>query len=213
MKNLIFTILLLSSTLYGLGNYYISDAMIRDAERRYGQQAKNRLLMLVKLMNQLQNASETTKVIEVNKFFNQLRFSSDQKVWRQRDYWASRTEFLAYKATGDCEDYSIAKYFTLKQLGVPTSKLFMTYVKALKYNQAHMVLTYYRTPGSVPYVLDNINKKILPATKRTDLVPVYSFNGDKLFLAKQQGLGRKIPGGVARNKKWMQLLAKVQREK
>lgn len=99
------------------------------------------------------------------------------------------------KGAGDCEDYVIAKYFTLKQLGIPTDKLYFTYVKALKYNQAHMVLSYYETPKSIPLILDNINGKIKIATQRTDLLPVYSFNGDSLYLAKQEGLGQVVPGG------------------
>ena len=106
----------------------------------------------------------------------------------------------------------IAKYFTLKQLGISTDKLFFTYVKAVKFQQAHMVLTYFETPTSVPLVLDNINFKILHATQRGDLIPVYSFNGDALYLAKQQGLGQIVPSGMQKNKKWFELVDKIRRE-
>ena len=140
-----------------------------------------------------------------------MHFVSDEALWKQKDYWATRMEFIG-KGAGDCEDFVIAKYFTLKQLGVPTTKLFFTYVKAVKFQQAHMVLTYYETPKSIPLVLDNINFKILPATKRNDLIPVYSFNGDALYLAKQQGLGEIVPSGMQKNKKWFELVDKIRRE-
>jgi predicted transglutaminase-like cysteine proteinase len=121
-------------------------------------------------------------------------------------------EFLG-RDKGDCEDYVIAKYFTLKQLGVDTKKLYLTYVKLVKYKQAHMVLTYFKKPRSIPLVLDNFNKKILPATKRRDLKPVYSFNGDSLFLAKQVGLGKSVPSAFKKNKKWLKLIDDVKRNK
>jgi len=79
------------------------------------------------------------------------------------------------------------------QLGVPEKKLFLTYVKAVGYPEAaHMVVTYYKEPGAIPLVLDNYNKAILPATRRKDLIPVYSFTANDLYLQKQQGLGRRV---------------------
>ena len=57
-----------------------------------------------------------------------------------------------------------------------------------------MVLAYYETPTSVPLVLDNINRRILPANKRRDLSPIYSFNGHGLWAAKAMGTGRKLRG-------------------
>ena len=110
----------------------------------------------------------------------------------------------------DCEDYSIAKYFTLRELGVPDEKLRITYVKALKLNAHHMVLAYYSTPTSVPLVLDNLNGRILPATERKDLAPIYSFNGDGLWLAKSRGGGQRM-GTSDRIKMWEDLNARMQK--
>jgi len=146
----------------------------------------------------------------VNNFFNQLRFTSDIKLWGKNDYWATPIEAMG-KGAGDCEDYSIAKYFTLRELGVPDSKMRIMYVKALKLNQAHMVLTYYSKPGAVPLVLDNLNKRILPASRRTDLAPVYSFNGDGLWLAKSRDRGLRV-GTSKRINLWQDLKARMKRE-
>lgn len=189
----------------------ISQATIDKMAKLYGDGGKRRTIALNKLMAELRNASESEKLIRVNDFFNRIRWTDDLSVWGKKDYWATRMEFLG-KGAGDCEDYVTAKYFTLKQLGVSTSKLYFTYVKALKYNQAHMVLSYYETPKSIPLILDNINGKIMIATQRKDLLPVYSFNGDSLYIAKQEGLGQIVPGGNKKNPKWLELADKMKKE-
>lgn len=119
----------------------------------------------------------------VNKFFNRVRYMDDIKHWGQHDYWAAPIELVSSNG-GDCEDYAIAKYYLLKELGVPIERLRITYVKALKLNQAHMVLAYYSTTGAEPLILDNLDDQIRPASERTDLDPVYSFNDDQVELAK-----------------------------
>ncbi len=128
-------------------------------------------------------------------------YKSDQKTWGGKsDYWASRLEFLGGVGQGDCEDYAVAKFLTLIQLGVPEKKLFLTYVKAKGYaDEAHLVVTYYKKSGTVPFVLDNYVKQIKPATKRTDLVPVYSFTANDLFLQKQKGLGKRVDPTQSKN--------------
>ncbi|WP_269459990.1 transglutaminase-like cysteine peptidase [Vibrio rumoiensis] len=86
---------------------------------------------------------------------------------------------------GDCEDFSIAKYYTLRELGVDDEKLRLIYVKSLTLNQFHMVVAYYETPSSMPLILDNIDGEIKPASQRSDLVPVYSFNATNLWITKE----------------------------
>ena len=211
------TILFVALQLYAKNDdFFIDKKTIDRVEKKYGVFAKARVEALIKLMNSLKNAPEKEKLLKVNHFFNQVRYQSDMKTWGIKDYWATRMEFLG-KDRGDCEDYASAKYFTLKQLGVSEKKMFLSYVKATigveKKQIAHMVLTYFETPKSVPLVLDNYNKRILPATKRPDLVPVYSFNGTSLYIAKQRGLGKEVPQGVSKNKKWTRLLQDIKRNK
>ena len=188
----------------------VTQAEIKSVEKRYGSRAADRLRAWQELVDENQHLSEQDKLELVNDFFNQVRFIDDIIHWKQKDYWATPVQLLATDG-GDCEDYSIAKYFTLKALGVPENKLYITYCKAIRYNQAHMVLTYFKTPRSIPVVLDNINKRILPATDRRDLVPVYSFNGDGLWLARQRGKGKSVKGGTSRLKKWNDLLDRLNR--
>jgi len=139
-------------TLYA-GQEFFTHEVLKKVETKYGGQAKKRVEALNGLMLSLQTSQESEKLERVNAFFNQMQFVSDEVLWKQKDYWATRMEFIG-KGAGDCEDFVIAKYFTLKQLGIPTDKLFFTYVKAVKFQQAHMVLTYFETPTSVPLVLD-----------------------------------------------------------
>ena len=109
---------------------------------------------------------------------------------------------------GDCEDFSIAKYFTLREMGVPEERMRLTYVKALQLDQAHMVLTYYPSPDAEPLVLDNLDTSILPSSQRTDLLPVYSFNGNGLWLAKREGNDERV-GHSERLSRWQEVIARV----
>ena len=69
-----------------------------------------------------------------------------------------------------------------------------------------MVLTYYATPRSEPLVLDNYNFKILPASQRDDLIPIYSFSGDELFNAKQGQIGKMVPAAAKQTRPWDELI-------
>ncbi|MGH1432475.1 MAG: transglutaminase-like cysteine peptidase [Neptuniibacter sp.] len=186
----------------------LSKAEIDKLGQKYGPAAQLRLEKWQELFVKLAPLDEKSKLEEVNNFFNQVRFVDDIIHWKKKDYWATPVEFLISNG-GDCEDFSIAKYYTLKELGVPVKKMNIAYVKALSFNQAHMVLTYYSNPKSVPLVLDNINKQILPASKRPDLAHVYSFNGDNLWLSK---MGRRttLVGTSDRLKPWVRLQSRIE---
>jgi predicted transglutaminase-like cysteine proteinase len=97
-------------------------------------------------------------------------------------------------------------------MGVVEEKLNITYVKALQYNIHHMVLTYYSEPGAEPLVLDNLIDSINPASKRTDLIPIFTFNGSGLWIAKQRGQG-KMAGNSSRIRPWQDLLKKMSENK
>lgn len=188
----------------------LTDKNLSYVEKKYGQAARKRLIDWRELMISGQNKPESQKLELVNRFFNQALFVSDLDHWGMEDYWATPVEMLATNG-GDCEDFAIAKYFTLVEMGVPVNRLQITYVKALSLNQAHMVLTYYPTPEAIPQVLDNLVSEIKPATLRRDLVPVYSFNGDGLWLAKERGLGRNV-GKSDRISLWRTMEARIGKE-
>ncbi len=205
-KNLaiISAIIIFASVAFSSPQFSVAKEYLEKIEKDYGRFAPKRVLALVKTMNSVRDGSDMDKLKAVNDFFNRVPYANDQDIWGVSDYWATRYEFIG-KDKGDCEDYVIAKYFTLKELGVDTSKLFMSYVKSTRYNASHLVLTYYETPKSIPMVLDNYNFKILPATERDDLVPIYSFSGDDLFNAKQAQVGKLLPASTKQNKSWTEM--------
>jgi predicted transglutaminase-like cysteine proteinase len=142
----------------------------------------------------------------VNSFFNRVRFVSDLEHWKAEDYWATPAQTAASDG-GDCEDFSIAKYFALKELGVPVARLRITYVMARRIGEPHMVLAYYPEPHAEPLVLDNLEDRVLPASARPDLVPVYSFNDDEVLIAR--GAGRGAPLQI---RAWRELLERLRAE-
>lgn len=172
-----------------------------------GQQRIDAWQQLLATQKQL---SDVERLEVVNQFFNrQLRYEEDIDLWHEVDYWATPIQSLI-KGAGDCEDYAIAKYFSLRRLGIPADKLRITYVKALRQNRAHMVLTYYSSPDAMPLVLDSLIDAIKPASQRTDLLPVYAFNGEGLWLTG--AAGNKKVGDTKRLSRWQDLLKKMQAE-
>lgn len=172
-------------------------AILEQIQLRFGPEARQRIETWENLIGKGADMPEMEKLKSVNDFFNQnTAFIDDSILWQKSDYWATPIEFLL-KGAGDCEDYSIAKYYTLLEMGIAENKMRITYVKSLTLNQAHMVLTYYESPQAIPFVLDNLLASIKPATERTDLLPVYSFNGSSLWLAKNKASGN--PAGNSEN--------------
>lgn len=204
-----FIIFFISTSNIASGLYNISNEQISAITKKYGKRAQNRVLLWDKMIESSKDKKILQKLKNVNEFFNKIRYSTDEKHWRKKDYWATPFEFMGTGA-GDCEDYAIAKYFSLRKLGVPDEKLRITYVtyqkKRTKYEQAHMVLTYYHKVGSTPIVLDNINKKLQLASKRDDLKPVYSFNANGLWQAKNKG---SVKIGKNNLKSWKSLMSRI----
>jgi len=178
--------LLLTCLVFGEYSSIISEKLLHYIGEKYGSSAEKRVLRWQDLMKENHAASDWDKLNMVNHFFNKIRYMTDEEHWHQRDYWATPIEFLATDG-GDCEDYAVAKYFTLKELGIPMEKLRITYVIATSINEPHMVLAYYETPDSEPLILDNIKDRVMTASARPDLEPVYGFNGDGLWNAHDRG--------------------------
>ena len=144
-------------------------------------QARQKIAEWQQLVVHLRSQSDLERLEQTNRFFNKLTFVNDDKLWQREDYWASPVEMLSVGA-GDCEDYAIAKFFSLKQAGIDESRLRLAYVRSLTLNQAHMVLLVIPEHGGTALVLDNLITDILPVSERDDLMPVYAFNSEDLWL-------------------------------
>ncbi|MDD3481877.1 transglutaminase-like cysteine peptidase [Azovibrio restrictus] len=173
---------------------------------RFGPARVNLLRDWQQLLNS--GASEQEKLKLVNSFFNRnIQFDDDQNIWNQSDYWATPLETIG-KGRGDCEDFALAKYYSLLHMGIPMNRLRLIYVKARQGNlqQAHMVLAYYPQPNATPLVLDNLDPSIKNASQRPDLTPVFSFNGEGLW----QGTGNKAAN--SKFSRWQELQMRARSE-
>lgn len=191
------------------------DLMARVAGQRFGLDGLRAIGEWRQLLDRAEEMPEEKQLHTVNEFFNlKVRFGSDQAIWGQHDYWATPLETLG-RGRGDCEDFTIAKYVTLKLLGVPGEKLRLTYVKAKiggmysQITQAHMVLSYYPTPTGEPLVLDNLISDIRPASQRKDLQPVFSFSSENLWVGASP-----LPAASAsaRLSRWRDVLDRMRAE-
>jgi len=177
----------------------------KRALEKYGPFAKNRFVDIeTSLIQGLKKTNDIKKLNIVNTWVNHIKYASDKKVYGVRDYWATLYEFVG-KNKGDCEDYTIAKYYILKELGIDPHRMKFTYViyKNRRGKKiSHMVLAYLKVPKPKSkkdiLILDNNNRLVLPASRRPDLIKVIKMiNGDT----------------GPKSKKWKKLEANMKRKK
>lgn len=175
------------------------------------------LLDWQKLLVEARDLPVSEKLKRINEFFNRhIVYGEDIDVWGEKEHWATPMESLS-KGKGDCVAYVMAKYFFLRELNVSDKQLRLIYVKARiggpesTIQQAHMVLAYYPAPDSEPLVLDSLITDIRPASRRTDLQPIFSFNSEGIYagVAADSAAG---PGGVGRLSRWADLLQRAHAE-
>ena len=162
-----------------------------------------------------QATTEQRKLEIVNRFVHQhVRYRTDQRLYGTKDYWASPLETLG-QGMGDCEDYAILQYVSLRQAGISDDRLRLIYVNARlggprsNVTEAHMVLGYYATPTSEPIILDSLISNIRPASQRSDLSPVFSFNSEGLWAG---GATSPAASATARLSRWRNVLDRIQQE-
>lgn len=212
VNNFIYLTLILSVT-HILAESFVDDYMLSRLQEKYGIDARQRGANLGGLIEKIKSATVINQLTEINRYFNRFAYEEDKTQWGVSDYWATPEEFIG-TSRGDCEDFVIAKYFALRSLGIEDSRLYLTYVKSIPLNAAHMVLSYFESPRSIPLILDNYEPRILSADRRKDLLPVYSFNASSLFLTNSSaGLGQALPTQKVKNSKWTRLLEAVQGDK
>ena len=208
--------------LLALGVFGTTEAGLRDfarlqtlAAERYGPEAAQRIRSWEQLLVLAATRDEREQIRMVNEFFNRhVVYQTDPELWGVADYWATPLETLG-RAGGDCEDYAIAKYTSLRKLGIPDSRLQIFYVHArlgaLSSNaeEAHMVLGYYPNEDAEPLILDNLITDVRPASRRNDLTPIFSFNSEGIWVD-----GSTVSAGdsTARLSNWRGVLERMHAE-
>ncbi len=113
----------------------------------------------------------------VNRFVNRWQPRSDLVNYQEEDRWASPLAFLS--RSGDCEDYAIMKYVSLRQLGFDPERLRLVVVQDVLRDAAHAVLAAH-VDGEI-YILDNLFQAVLPQHMVSQYLPYYSVNENARF--------------------------------
>jgi predicted transglutaminase-like cysteine proteinase len=112
------------------------------------------------------------RVDAVNRYANRWPYRTDREVWGRSDHWATPLEFL--HRSGDCEDYAIFKYVSLRRLGVPAAAMHLVVLQDTARDLAHAVLTV--DVDGTTYVLDNLDDRLVRPAGLPHYVPYYSVN-------------------------------------
>ena len=108
----------------------------------------------------------------VNRFVNARPYRSDEAVWGVSDYWATPLQFLG--RSGDCEDYAITKYVSMRRLGMAATDLRLVVVRDTTRDLAHAVLA--ARVDHAWLILDNLATGLGQGLELTAYVPYYSVN-------------------------------------
>ncbi|MCB9990074.1 MAG: transglutaminase-like cysteine peptidase [Rhodospirillales bacterium] len=114
----------------------------------------------------------------VNAYINDQKYILDNRNYGQSDYWSTPIEF--FERGGDCEDFAIAKYVSLRALGVPEERLRVAIVHDLKKDIPHAVLVVYTDSGAL--ILDNQNERVENAAQVTRYKPIFTINRNAWWL-------------------------------
>jgi len=133
-----------------------------------------------KLLAELKDAPPMVQLDRVNRFMNKAPYITDPKNYKVPDYWATPRQF--FNRNGDCEDYAIAKFMSLRALGWKNEDMRIVVLQDLNLRIPHAILVVYR--DGVAWVLDNQIDKVVDASRIRHYRPLYSVNEDSWWLHK-----------------------------
>ena len=208
MKSLILLVLFLFS------NSFAYEFKLNQKDKNLIEKSTQKSFILKRLAkyeevrNKARNLDVNKKLTQINLFINGSLAEFDNASMGIDDYWMTPKEFFI-KGHGDCEDYVIAKYFTLLELGVKKENLYPAIVKVEGSASLHLVLLYVEDKNKSPLVLDNLSFKILPFSKRTDLTPIAAFNEIDSYTLTREKFLQKANVDWGKENKWEKLLNRV----
>ncbi|MFY4808281.1 transglutaminase-like cysteine peptidase [Aliarcobacter butzleri] len=208
MKSLILLVLFLFS------NSFAYEFKLNQKDKNLIEKSTQKSFILKRLAkyeevkNKARNLDINKKLTQINLFINGSLAEFDNASMGIDDYWMTPKEFFI-KGHGDCEDYVIAKYFTLLELGVKKENLYPAIVKVQGSASLHLVLLYVEDKNKSPLVLDNLSFKILPFSKRTDLTPIAAFNEIDSYTLTREKFLQKANVDWGKENKWEKLLNRV----
>ncbi len=208
MKKVLIFIFILPFALYSKNLVFLAKDIKVINSSPYKKQILKRIENYENLKYKIKDFSVIRKLSHINSFYNKILPQNDKQKYGINDFWSTRKEFLI-AGKGDCEDYAIAKYFSLIEVGIPKEKLYLAIVKVKGAPSDHMVLFYLKNKNTIPLVIDNLSFKVVPLTKRKKLEPVVIFNENDSYVLKNSFLSKKVKINWENNNKWAKLLEKV----
>ena len=159
-----------------------SENVFVEIKKEHGPDSEKRMRKLHDIILKNQDKSIEEKLRLVNDTMNNLPWIADEQHWKKADYWASPIETIA-SFGGDCEDIAIAKWIVLRTLGIPRENLRLVFANIKQKGEYHMVLAYVGRID-IPreerlkstWILDNVNKKVMRADERKDLLYIYAID-------------------------------------
>jgi len=125
-----------------------------------------------RFLDDVQHLDLKRKLDAVNREMNRRRYIIDPINWGVDDYWASPLQF--FRKQGDCEDYAISKFMSLRALGVPNEDMRIVVLQDLNLRIGHAILVVYDSDRA--YVLDNQSPMVTTADRIRHYKPFYSIN-------------------------------------
>nr|WP_281721764.1 transglutaminase-like cysteine peptidase [Nitrosomonas nitrosa] len=113
----------------------------------------------------------------VNDYLNRFPYRPDLENYGAEDYWATPRELFA--RGGDCEDYAIAKYLSLRALGWPAEQLQIVVVNDRTRDLVHAALIARQGDGA--YLLDIEIAEVTDHRRVTRYAPIFSINETAWF--------------------------------
>ncbi len=134
------------------------------------------------LIDSLRTRDRMTQIKKANAFANRWQYTEDAVNWGVSDYWATPGEF--FQKAGDCEDYAIVKFMTLRALGFENDDLLIVAVMDDNLGVGHAI-TLVSLDGRI-LLLDNQINRVIPAERVHHYRPVYAVNEQSWWVYKPQ---------------------------
>lgn len=173
-----------------LNQYQKEEDFYRQCQNSPKTCSSQRIAVWQKFVKTLKNRPAEAQMRAVNNWFNTLPYRQDNWVYGKKDHWASMVEFLDF--SGDCEDYAIAKYLTLKQLGFDAQSLRVAMVYDVYSGTDHSFLVINHEGRE--FILDNREDTIDPRKFTRRYKPHFAFNEKTIWTYDSPLMARAIRG-------------------
>ena len=155
-----------------------SEALARCAADK-NQCASREMRYWLQILTAAADLGRKEQLQAINRFFNRWPYKTDREIYRVSEYWATPSEFMA--RSGDCEDYAIAKFFALRELGFGNDQMRIAIIYDRLRRRGHAVLAVNLDDDIL--ILNNQTDIIAPPSRYENFIPRYLVNETTLWTA------------------------------